>query len=45
MDKVNKSKNSKYDIIIGSDLMSDLNIDLIYSEERITWGNPAGNDK
>ena len=32
-------------MIIGSDLMSDLDIDLRYSEERITQGNPAGNDK
>ena len=32
-------------MIIGSDLMSDLNIDLRYSEERITWGNPASNNE
>ena len=32
-------------MIIGSDLMSDLDINLRYSEERITWDNPAGNNK
>ena len=43
--KLINHNNSKYDIIIGSDLMSDLNIDLRYSEEQITWGNPASNDE
>ena len=40
MDKVNKSKDSKYDMIIGSDILHELGIDLLFSEERIRWGNP-----
>ena len=30
VDKVNKSNNSKYAMIIGSDIMYDLNIDLLF---------------
>ena len=37
MDKVNKLKYSKYDMIIGSDILNDLHIDLLYSEERVRW--------
>ena len=37
-EKVNRSKDSTYDMIIGSDLMSDLDIDLLFSEQRIRIG-------
>ena len=40
MDEVNKSKDSRYDMIIGNDILHDLGIDLMFSEERIWWGNP-----
>ena len=40
MDKVNNSKDSKYDMIIGSDILHDLSIDLLFFEEIIRWGNP-----
>ena len=35
VDSVQRRKNANYDIIIGSDLMNDLNIDLLYSENSI----------
>ena len=31
VDKVHNSKDSKYDMIIGSDIMNNLNIDLLFS--------------
>ena len=40
MDEVNKSKDYKYNMIIGSDILHDLQIDLLYSKERIRWGSP-----
>ena len=40
MDKVNKSKDSKYDMLIGNDILYDLGIDLMFSEEIIRWDNP-----
>ena len=40
VDKVNKSKDSKYDMIIGNDIFHYPGIDLIFSKERILWGNP-----
>ena len=40
VDEVNKSKDSRYDMIIGNDILHDLGIDLMFSEERIWWGNP-----
>ena len=40
VDKVNKSKDSKYDMVIGNDILYDLQIDLLYSEERIRLGSP-----
>ena len=40
MDKVNKSKDSRYDMIIGNDMFRDLGIDLMFSKERIRWRNP-----
>ena len=39
-DEVNKSKDSKYNMIIGSDILHDLQIDLLYSKEKIRWGSP-----
>ena len=40
MDKINKTKDSRYDMIIGNDILHDLGIDLMFSKERIRWGNP-----
>ena len=40
VDKVNKTKDSRYDMIIGNDILHELGIDLLFSEERIRWGNP-----
>ena len=40
MDKVNKSKDSRYDRITGNDIFHDLGIDLMFSEEKIHWDNP-----
>ena len=40
VDKVNKSKDSTYDMIIVNDILYDLGIDLIFSKERIRWSNP-----
>ena len=39
VDKINKTKDSRYDMIIGNDRLHDLGIDLMFSEERIRWGN------
>ena len=40
VDEVNKSKDSRYDMIIGNDILHDLGIDLMFSEERIQWKHP-----
>ena len=40
VDKINKTKDSRYDMIIGNDILHDLGIDLMFSKERIWWGNP-----
>ena len=41
VDKVNKSKDSRYDMIIGNDILHyNLGTDLMFSEEIIWWGNP-----
>ena len=40
MDKVNKSKDSRYDMIIDNDILHDLDIDLKFSKEKVWWGNP-----
>ena len=38
VDEYNRSKDSKYDMIIGADLMSDIGIDLLYSQkEKSVW--------
>ena len=34
VDEVNIQKNSKYNMIIGNDILHDLQIDLLFSEER-----------
>ena len=47
MDEVNKTKDSRYDMIIGNDILHDLGIDLMFSEEKIQWknkNNPFDND-
>ena len=41
VDSVQRRKNANYDIIIGSDLMNDLNIDLLYSESSIRIGQES----
>ena len=38
-------KNANHDIIIDSDLMNDLNIDLLYSENSIRIGQEGNYDK
>ena len=38
MDEYNRSKDSKYDMIIGADLMSDIGIDLLFTEGKIRMG-------
>ena len=43
VDDLQRRKDSKYDIIIGSDLMNELNIDLKYSTNTIAIGK--GKDK
>ena len=40
VDKVHKSKDFKYDLIIGSDILYNLQINLLFLEERIRWGSP-----
>ena len=40
MEEINKTKDSRYDMIIGNDILHDLGIDLMFSKERIWWGNP-----
>ena len=35
VDKVNKSKISRYDMIISNDIFYKLDIDLVFSKERI----------
>ena len=40
MDEVNKTKDSRYDMIIGNNILHELSIDLLFSKERIRWGNP-----
>ena len=40
VDEVNKSKDSRYDMIIGNDILHDLGIDLMFSKETIWWKNP-----
>ena len=40
VDEVNKTKDSRYDMIISNDILHELGIDLLFSEERIRWGNP-----
>ena len=44
MDKINSSEHSKCNMIKGSDIMSNLNICLLFSEERIQWGSPREPD-
>lgn len=39
VEKVNNCKDSKYNMSICSDIIYDLNIDLLFSEELITWGS------
>ena len=39
VDENNRSKDSKYDMIIGTDLMSDVGIDLLLTEGRIRMGS------
>ena len=41
VDKINKTKDSKYDMIIVNDILHDLGIDLMFSKEKIQWGNPS----
>ena len=41
VDETQRSKDSSYDMIIGSDIMSDLDIDLLFSESRIRIGPPS----
>ena len=38
VDEYNRSKDSKYDMIIGADLMSDIGIDLLFTEGKIRMG-------
>ncbi len=38
VDSVQRSKDSNYDLILGSDIMNDLNIDLLFSENKIRIG-------
>ena len=33
-----KNKNLPYDVIIGCDLMEELQIDVLYSEDVAVWG-------
>ena len=40
VDEINKSKDSRYDMIIGNDILHDLGIDLMFFKERIRLGNP-----
>ena len=35
LDEVNKTKDSRYDMIIGKDVLHELGIDLLFSKERI----------
>ena len=37
VDEVNDRKKSKYDMIIGSDLLWNMGIDISYSKERVEW--------
>ena len=39
VDEINKTKDSRYDMIIGNDILHDLGIDLMFSEEKIQWKN------
>lgn len=39
VDEVNKTKDSRYDMIVGNDILHDLGIDLMFSEEKIQWKN------
>ena len=32
-------KTSRYDMIIGRDLMHEIGIDLLFSEQKMQWGN------
>ena len=41
VDAHNKSKSSPYDIILGSDFMAALGIDLLYSKRIIHWDGEA----
>ena len=41
VDEYNCSKDSKYEMIIDSDLMSNLGIDLLFTEGRICMGSSA----
>ena len=45
VDSVQRRKNANYDIIIGLDLMNDLNIDLLYSENSIQIGQEGNYDQ
>ena len=45
VDSVQRRKDTNYDIIIGSDLMNDLNIDLLYSESSIRIGQEGNYDR
>ena len=37
VDEIHKSKRSKYDMIIGSDLLWNMGVDISYSRERVEW--------
>ena len=39
VDEVTDPKVARYDMIIGSDLLSELKIDLLYSQKAIVWDN------
>ena len=45
VDSVQRRKDANYDIIIGLDLMNDLNIDLSYSENSIPIGQEGKYDQ
>ena len=37
VDEQQKSRNSRYDMIIGSDLMWNMGVNILYSDETIRW--------
>ena len=37
VDEIHKSKRSKYDMVIGSNLLWNMGVDILYSQEREKW--------